>query len=92
MEFEAIILVWYENWSDLYKNIIWSDEVVFHTGGFVNRQNCHNLTSEKMKDQPKITVWYRLTSDRILGLFLIGEITLTYCKIKSGKYQYFGEY
>ena len=28
-------------WPELFRNIIWSGEAVFHGGGFVNRHNCH---------------------------------------------------
>ncbi|CAI9729892.1 leucine-rich repeats and immunoglobulin-like domains protein 3 isoform X2 [Octopus vulgaris] len=51
---------WYEEWSDVFKNILWSDEVVFHIGGFVNHHNCYywagedpRITSEKIQNRPK---------------------------------------
>ena len=41
-----VTLAWYKDWSDLFKNILWSDEAVFHIGGFVNRHNCHYWAGE----------------------------------------------
>ena len=28
-----MMLAWYEDWSDLFKNILWSDEAIFHNVG-----------------------------------------------------------
>ncbi|XP_076028935.1 uncharacterized protein LOC143017855 [Oratosquilla oratoria] len=60
VEFGEMMLAWYEDWSDLFKNILWSDEAVFHIGGFVNRHNCHywagedpRITSEKCRIGPR---------------------------------------
>jgi len=54
--------------------ILWSDEAVFHTGGFVNRHNCHywaahdpRVTVEKMQNHPKVTVWCGMTATRVIG-------------------------
>ncbi|CAF2088788.1 unnamed protein product [Rotaria magnacalcarata] len=41
MEFSEIMLDWKDDWPELFDNILWSDEAVFHVGGFVNRHNCH---------------------------------------------------
>ncbi len=78
MAFGEVILAWYEDWSDLFKNILWSDEAVFHIGGSVNRHNCHYWTgedpriiSEKMQNRPKVTVWCGMTSDSIVGPFIL---------------------
>ena len=77
MEFSEIMLAWYEDWPGLFQNILWSDEAVFHIGGFVNRHNCHywaeedpRIISEKFQNRPKITVWCGMTSDRIVGPFI----------------------
>ena len=74
MEFAESMLVWREEWSQLFHNIIWSDEAVFHVGGFVNRHNCHywaeqdpRIPAEKLQTQPSVTVWCRMTANRILG-------------------------
>ena len=54
------MLAWYEDWSDLYKNGIWSDDVL-HNGGVVNYRNSQKwarenprITSEKMLDRSKV--------------------------------------
>ena len=69
-----MMLAWFRDWLNLLKNILWSDEAAFHIGGFVNRHNCHywagedpRVTSEKQQNRPKITIWYGMTSDRIVG-------------------------
>ena len=41
LEFWETMLEWLELWSELLKNILWSDEAIFHVGGMVNRHNCH---------------------------------------------------
>lgn len=46
MEFGEIMLAWHEEWPNLFRNILWSDEAVFHVGGFVNRHNCHYWAGE----------------------------------------------
>ena len=51
MEFGEMMLAWFRDWPDLLKNILWSDEAVFHIGGFVNRQNCHYWAGE----DPRVT-------------------------------------
>lgn len=64
-------------WPGPFRNTPWKDEVVFHFGGFVNRHNCHywtwedaRITSGKMQNWPKVTVWCGMTSDRIVGPFI----------------------
>ena len=46
------MLTWHEDWAELFENILWSNEVFFHVGGFINRHNCHywalNETDPKM--------------------------------------------
>ena len=80
MEFGEMMLAWLRDWPDLLKNILWSDEAVFHIGGFVNRHNCHywaeedpRVTSEKNQNRPKITVWCGMTSDSIVGPFILHD-------------------
>ena len=46
-----VTLAWCKDWSDLFMNILWSYEAVFHIGGFVNHLNCHYLAGE----DPRIT-------------------------------------
>lgn len=80
MEFGENMLALYEEWSDLFKNILWSDEAVFHIGGFVKRHNCHYWAGEdpfvmsaKMQNLPNVTVWCGMTSDRIVGPFILRD-------------------
>jgi len=60
--------------------ILWSDEVVFHIGGFVNRHNCHywaahdpEVTGEKMQNRPKVTVWIGMTAASVIGPYLLRD-------------------
>ena len=60
--------------------ILWSDEAVFHTGGFVNRHNCHywaahdpEVRVEKMKNCPKVTVWCGMTATMVIGPYLLHD-------------------
>lgn len=78
MEFGEIMLAWHEEWPHLFRNILWSDEAVFHVGGFVNRHNCHYwagedpmMTVEKQQNRPNVTVWCGITSDQVVGPFLL---------------------
>jgi hypothetical protein len=80
MEFGENMLAWHEDWPVLFQNILWSDEAVFYVGGFVNRHNCHYwaeedpvVIAEKMQGRPKVTVWCGMTSDRIVGPFILRD-------------------
>lgn len=79
-EFSTHMLDWAEEWPELFDNILWSDEAIFHVGGFVNRHNSHywaeqnpRITKEKALHNPKITVWCGLTSSTIVGPFFFQE-------------------
>ena len=61
--------------------LLWSDETVFHTNGFVSRQNCHywgahdpEVTVEKMQNLPKVTLWCGMTATRVIGAYLLRDI------------------
>jgi len=63
MEYGDLMLGCCDDWSKLFENILWSDEAVFHIGGFVKRRNCYywtahdpEVTVEKMQNRPKVTV------------------------------------
>jgi hypothetical protein len=78
IEFSEIMFGWKEDWLELFDNILWSDEAVFHVGGFVNRHNCHywgdqdpGMTIEKIESQPKVVVWCGLISTRFVGPYLL---------------------
>ncbi|CAF4646489.1 unnamed protein product [Rotaria sp. Silwood1] len=80
MEFSEIMLSWKDDWPELFDNILWSDEAVFHVGGFVNRHNCHywankdpGMTIERMQSQPKILVWCGFTSTEFIGPYLLRD-------------------
>ena len=62
------------------KIFVWSDEAVFHIGGFVNRHNCHywaeedpKMRAEKSKARSKVTVWSGMTSSQVVGPFILKE-------------------
>ena len=87
MEFGDIMLSWHSEWNELFENILWTDEAVFHVGGFVNRHNCHywakedpNVTSEKLQTRPRLLVWCGMTSDKIVGPFILR------CTMNSERY------
>ena len=74
------MLAWFGDRPDLLKNILWNDEAVFHLGGFVIGHNCHYwvgkdlcVTSKKMQNRLKITVSCGMTSDRIVGPFILHD-------------------
>ncbi|CAF5152417.1 unnamed protein product, partial [Rotaria sp. Silwood1] len=69
-----------DDWPELFDNILWSDEAVFHVEGFVNRHNCHywankdpGMTIERMQSQPKILVWCGFTSTEFIGPYLLRD-------------------
>jgi len=79
-EFAEKMIEWHETHPDLFDNILWSDEAIFHVGGFVNRHNSHYwsendplITIEKRQGQPKVTVWCGMTSSAVLGPFFIRD-------------------
>lgn len=80
MEFSENMLQWAEEDASLWNNVLWSDEAVFHVGGFINRHNCHfwsndkpGYTIEKMQSRPKVTVWCGFTKDKFIGPYLLRQ-------------------
>lgn len=82
MEYGELMLGWHEDWPQLFENILWSDEAVFHIGGFVNRHNCHywasrdtdpEFTVEKLQTRPKVTVWCGMTATKLIGPYLLRD-------------------
>lgn len=51
-EYCEMMLTWLEDWPELYQNVLWTDEAVFHVGGFVNRHNCHYWAKHDPKKLP----------------------------------------
>ena len=49
LEFAETFLNLQTQMPNLLENIIWSDEAVFHLGGFVNRHNSHYWAQENPK-------------------------------------------
>ena len=79
-EFAVHMLQWHEIWHELFDNILWSDEAVFHIDGFVNRHNSHYwaekdplMTVEKEQGKSKVTVWCGMTSSAVVGPFFIRD-------------------
>jgi len=80
MEYEELMLGWHEDWPKLSESILWSDEAVFHIGGFVNRHNCYywaahdpEMTVEKMQNRPKVILWCGMTATRVIGPYLLRD-------------------
>lgn len=80
MAFSEEFIQWYNEWPQLFDNILWSDEAVFHVGGFVNKHNCHywaqhnpKMSVEKLQKRPKLTVWCGFTSSNVVGPFILRE-------------------
>ena len=53
----------------LFDQILWSDEAVFHIGGFVNEHNCHywaannpHIVVTKAIKRERLTVWCGMTA------------------------------
>jgi len=80
MEYEELMLGWHDDWPELFENILWSNEAVFHIGGFVNRHNFHywaahdpEVTEEKLQNCPKVRVWCGMTASRVIGPYLLRD-------------------
>ena len=68
--------------SELFNKIIWCDEASFKLNGRINRHNCvicatenPHLTYEKQLNQSGITVWGTLSSDGLLGSYLLMKLS-----------------
>lgn len=80
MRYGENMLSWHQEWPQLFKNVLWSDEAVFHVGGFVNRHNSHYWTSadpqvtvEKAQSRPKVTVWCGMTDTELVGPVILRD-------------------
>jgi hypothetical protein len=74
LEFAETFLGWNDDWPQLFDNILWSDEAVFHVGESMNRHNCHYWPAEnpdhcveKAQGRPKVTVWCGITATAFAG-------------------------
>ena len=75
-----MMLEWHKRWPELFDNILWSDEAIFHVGGYINCHNCHywaaedpNMVVEKVHSRPKVTVWCGMTATKIVGPVILDE-------------------
>ena len=80
LEYGEMMEEWQIRWPDLHRHILWSDEAIYHVGGFVNRHNCHywvekdpKIIAEKVHSRPKVTVWCGMTSTRIIGPVILRD-------------------
>jgi len=80
------MLCWHEGGPKLFENILWSDEAVFHIGGFISRHNCHywaahdpKVTVEKMQNRPKVTVLCGMMTTRVIGPYLLRDTMNAEC-------------
>ena len=80
MKYGKLMLGWHEYWPEIFENILWSDEAVFHIGGFVSRHSCHywaahdpEVTVEKLQNRPKVTVWCGMMANRVIGPYRVRD-------------------
>jgi len=80
MEYGELMLGWQKDWPKRFENILWSDEAIFHIGGFVNRYDCYHWAAhdpevavEKMKNCPKVIVCCGMTATRVKGPYLLRD-------------------
>jgi hypothetical protein len=80
MEYGELMLGWHEDFPQLFENILWSDEAIFHVGSFINRHNCHywpeqdpNITTVKMQNRPKVTMWCGKTATSVISPYLLRD-------------------
>ena len=79
IEYGELMLVWHEDWPNLFENVLWSDEAVFHIDGIVNRHNCHYWAAQdpevtvENKITSKMTVWCGMRNTRVVGPYLLRD-------------------
>ena len=83
IKFSETRLGWHEDWAALFGNILWSDEVVYCSGGFINRHKYHywasneivpKTTVKRMQARLKVDVWHGMTATKIIGSCLMPGI------------------
>jgi hypothetical protein len=89
MEYGKLMLGWHKDFPQLLENILWSDEAIFHVGGFVNRHSYHywaaqdpNMMAEKMQNRLKVTVWYGMTATSVIGPYLLRDTMNSQCYLQ----------
>ena len=80
LELAELMLEIAEGRPDLFSKIVWSDEAVFHVGGFVNRHNSHYWVEKspkkllkKSQHRPRLTVWAAITCDTLIGPVILED-------------------
>ena len=80
LEFLENMLEMSERWLDLFSKIIWSDEAVFHVGGFVNMHKCQYWARQspkkllkKSQHQHRLTVWAAIKADALIGPVILRD-------------------
>ena len=80
LEYGEMMTEWLIRCPELCKKIVWTDEAIFHVGGFVNRHNCHywaaedpRIIAEKVHSRPKLTVWCGMTSSKVVGPVILRD-------------------
>ena len=68
------MLQWHQDWPNLFENILWSDEAIFHINGFVQLRNCYFWAREnpkilfaKYQNRQKVTVWCGFSATQVIG-------------------------
>lgn len=83
IEFSEAWLARLEGDPEVARNVVWTDEAIFHTSGSVNRHNCvfwradnPHITIEVEHTSPGVMVWAGVSYDGIVGPhFLEGNVT-----------------
>jgi hypothetical protein len=80
MEYRELMLSWDEDFPQLSENILWSDQAIFHVGGFVNRHKIHywdaqgpNVTVEKIQNRPKVTVCCEMMATCVISPYFLRD-------------------
>ena len=70
LEFAETMFELAERRHAMFSKVVWSDEAVFHLGGFINRYNRHYWSEQspkkllkKSQHRPRLTVWAAITAD-----------------------------
>jgi hypothetical protein len=80
MKYGELKLGWHEDFPQLFENILWGDEAIFHVDGFVSRHSFHycvaqdpSVMVEKMQNRPKVTVCCVVMATSVIGPYLLRD-------------------
>jgi hypothetical protein len=83
-EFAASMLDSIEQDNQYLQRVMFSDEATFYVSGHVNRHNVRiwdsenpHVIREHVRASPKLSVCCALTHDKVIGLFVFAEDTVT---------------